>query len=65
MWDDIQAHKRTEIMFLNGAVVRLGQLYQSPTPVNALLVEQIKLLESGEGASLSAPELAQRLRAVT
>ena len=62
MWDDIQAHKRTEIMFLNGAVVRLGQLYQSPTPVNALLVDQIKLLESGEGTSLSAPELAQKLR---
>jgi 2-dehydropantoate 2-reductase len=59
MWDDIQAQKRTEIMFLNGAVVRLGQLYQLPTPVNSVLVEQIKKLEGGEPFSLSTRQLLQ------
>lgn len=61
MWDDIQAKKRTEIMFLNGAVVRLGQLYQIPTPVNTLLVEQIKRLESGDNRPLTAKELLRQL----
>ena len=62
MWDDLQAKKRTEIMFLNGAVVRLGQLYRMPTPVNELLVEQIKRLEGGENVTLSAPALLQRIK---
>lgn len=62
MWDDIQAKKRTEIMFLNGAVVRMGQLYQLPTPVNTLLVEQIKRLESGEGEPLSIREILQLVK---
>lgn len=61
MWDDLQAKKRTEIMFLNGAVVRLGQLHQLPTPVNTLLVEQIKRLESGEVLQLTAKELLRQL----
>lgn len=61
MWDDIQAKKRTEIMFLNGAVVRLGQLYHIPTPVNTLLVEQIKRLESGDNKPLTAKQLLQLL----
>jgi 2-dehydropantoate 2-reductase len=62
MWDDLQAKKRTEIMFLNGAVVRLGQLYQLPAPVNSMLVEQIKRLENGENPNLSAAELLQQAR---
>ena len=61
MWDDIQAKKRTEIMFLNGAVVRLGQMYHIPTPVNTLLVEQIKRLESGDTRPLTAKELLSQL----
>ncbi|MBZ9610996.1 2-dehydropantoate 2-reductase [Rheinheimera maricola] len=50
MSDDIRSHKRTEIMFLNGAVVRMAQLQQIAAPVNSVLVEQIKRLESGEAA---------------
>lgn len=62
MWDDIQAKKRTEIMFLNGAVVRMGQLCQLSTPVNTLLVEQIKRLESGEARPLSVSEILAVLK---
>lgn len=61
MWDDIQAKKRTEIMFLNGAVVRLGQLYSVATPVNTLLVEQIKQLEAGANRPLTAKTLLSQL----
>lgn len=41
MWNDFVAHKPTEIDFLNGAVVRLGQQHQVPTPVNQWIYDQI------------------------
>lgn len=59
MWDDIQSHRRTEIVFLNGAVVRLGQLHQLQTPVNAMLVELVMRLEAGEQLALSPERLLQ------
>ena len=59
MSDDIRSHKRTEIMFLNGAVVRMAQLHQTTAPVNSLLVEQIKRLECGD-AALSVDELLRQ-----
>lgn len=60
MSDDILAKRRTEIMFLNGAVVRMGQQYQLPTPVNTLLVEQIIRLESGNGAMLTLNDMLRQ-----
>jgi 2-dehydropantoate 2-reductase len=53
MWEDIQATRPTEIDYLNGAVVRLGQEYGVNTPVNAAIVEAIKLLEQGHKVSLA------------
>lgn len=41
MWYDFVADKPTEIDFLNGAVVRLGQQHQVPTPVNQWIYDQI------------------------
>lgn len=61
MWHDIQASKRTEIMFLNDVVVRMGQQCQVPTPVNNLLVEQIKWLESGQAGSMTGADILWRL----
>ncbi len=61
MWDDIQARRRTEIMYLNGAVIRLGIQTGVPTPVNAAIVELVKHLEQGEVMQLSVAELCQRL----
>lgn len=58
MWEDIQAKRTTEIDYLNGAVVRLGQEYGVNTPVNAAIVEAIKLLEQGHKVSLT--QLIQR-----
>ena len=42
---DIHRKRRTEIDALNGALVRYGKELGIPTPVNARLTEQIKVLE--------------------
>jgi len=61
MWDDIQAGRRTEVMYLNGAVVRLGIETGVPTPVNSAIVELIKHLEQGEQLNMSPEALRQHL----
>ena len=61
MWDDIQAGRRTEIMYLNGAVERLGIQTGIATPVNSAIVELIKHLEQGEKVDLSPQLLKRRL----
>ena len=48
MWEDIQAKRKTEIEFLNGAVVDLGKKNNVETPINRLIFEQIKRLEAGQ-----------------
>ncbi|GGP57370.1 2-dehydropantoate 2-reductase [Shewanella algicola] len=45
MWEDIQAKRKTEIEYINGAVVRLGEKYGVKTPVNSAIVAQIHQLE--------------------
>ncbi|MEH3023719.1 MAG: 2-dehydropantoate 2-reductase [Pseudomonas oryzihabitans] len=45
MLQSLQKGSVTEIDFINGAVVRLGQQYRVPTPVNATLVACIKGIE--------------------
>lgn len=47
MCQDLVQSRRTEIMFLNGAVVALGQRYGIATPVNQAIVHQIHQHESG------------------
>jgi 2-dehydropantoate 2-reductase len=61
MWDDIQAGRRTEVMYLNGAVERLGIQTGIATPVNSAIVEFIKHLEQGEKVVLSPEVLKQHL----
>jgi len=51
MLQDILRKKRTEIDFINGVIVRLGQELSIPVPVNAMLVNLIKSIEANyEGA---------------
>ncbi len=64
MWDDVQSGRRTEIMYLNGAVVNAGIAFGVPTPVNAAIVDLVKHLEQGELVQLSPAELCKRLLAV-
>jgi 2-dehydropantoate 2-reductase len=52
MLQDIEKGAKTEIDFINGAVVRLGEKRGVPTPVNKVLVAAIKGIEFGlEGKS--------------
>jgi 2-dehydropantoate 2-reductase len=47
MHQDLRNGKRTEIDYMNGAVVELGRRYAVPCPINASLVAIIKALEAG------------------
>lgn len=45
---DIQKGRSLEIGFTNGAVVRLGERYGVPTPINRFMVETIFAIEAGK-----------------
>ena len=47
MWDDLHAGRTTEVDYLNGEIVRLGQKVRVPTPVNARLIALIREAEAG------------------
>ena len=49
MLQDILRKKRTEIDFINGVIVRLGQELAIPVPVNTILADLVKTLESHQG----------------
>jgi 2-dehydropantoate 2-reductase len=53
-YQDLLKGHRTEIDFLNGAVVALGRRYGIECPMNAALVALIKALESAAHASTAA-----------
>jgi len=46
MLQDVLRKKRTEIDFINGVIVRLGQESGIPTPVNSTLVDLVKTIET-------------------
>jgi 2-dehydropantoate 2-reductase len=52
MLQDVLRKKRTEIDFINGVIVRQAQGLGIPVPVNAMLVELIKTIESSYDAAL-------------
>ncbi len=57
MLADIRAGRKTEIDFLNGALVRYGEQYSIPTPVNDTLVTRIRALERSKGSPPLTPAL--------
>ena len=42
---DIEHHRRTEIDFINGTVVRLGKKYGIPTPAHEMIVRLVHAKE--------------------
>ncbi|MEV6060149.1 2-dehydropantoate 2-reductase [Nocardia asteroides] len=48
MADDLALGRRTEIAWLCGEIVRLGEMVGEPTPVNRKLTELIRIAESGD-----------------
>ncbi|MFH0856123.1 MAG: 2-dehydropantoate 2-reductase [Candidatus Omnitrophota bacterium] len=52
MLQDVLGKKRTEIDFINGVIVRLGQELGIPTPTNTMLVDLVKTIEASYNLSL-------------
>ena len=46
MLQDCLRHKRTEIDFINGVIVRLGQELGIAVTINTLLVDLVKTIEA-------------------
>ncbi|KAJ2589884.1 hypothetical protein H4R99_007301, partial [Coemansia sp. RSA 1722] len=46
MLQDVAAGRQTEVEWINGYLVRLGQQHGVPTPVNTLLYTLVKLKEA-------------------
>jgi len=55
MLQDVLACKRTEIDFINGAIVRQGKALGIPTPVNEALTNLVKTIESSYEEALKLP----------
>ena len=53
MLQDVLRKKRTEIDFINGVIVRQGQELGIPVPVNTLLVDLVKTIESSYSLAVS------------
>ena len=51
MLQDLERRKRTEVDYMNGAIVRLGKVRGIKTPVNEAIVNIIKTLERMYGVS--------------
>ncbi len=52
MWWDLSTNKKTEIDFLNGAIVQHGKLLAIDCPVNSKIIELIKAAEIANQASI-------------
>ncbi|MBV8665580.1 MAG: 2-dehydropantoate 2-reductase [Burkholderiaceae bacterium] len=50
MWEDLQAGRRTEVDYINGAVVRLAESLGHDAPVNRRTVELMRKAEQGAAA---------------
>jgi 2-dehydropantoate 2-reductase len=46
MLQDVEAGRKTEVDMLAGTVIRLGQQYGIPTPVNQRLYDTLKRIEA-------------------
>jgi 2-dehydropantoate 2-reductase len=57
MWEDLQAGRRTEVDYLNGAVVQLAEAVGSQAPANRRITELIRDAEKGNLPTLSGADL--------
>jgi 2-dehydropantoate 2-reductase len=57
MWDDFEAKRPTEIDYLQGEVVALGERLRRDAPVNRKLVALVRAAEAGGKRDFTAPEL--------
>ncbi len=63
MADDLAAGRKTEIAWLCGEIVSLGDMVGLPTPVNRRLIELVRRAEDGDRRTWSGAELLAELTA--
>ena len=61
MWDDLQAGRPTEIDFLQGEVVALGERLGRAAPINRVLVQLVRAAETGGKREYTGRELTAAL----
>ena len=57
MWEDLQAGRRTEVDYLNGAVLRLAQTQGRDAPLSRRVVQLMREAEAGRLGALPGPQL--------
>lgn len=62
MWEDLQAGRRTEIDYLNGAVVALAERHKVDAPANRRIVALVHATEQRERGAMSGKDLLATLR---
>jgi 2-dehydropantoate 2-reductase len=62
MWEDLQAGRRTEVDYLNGAVVALAEKAGLDAPANRRIVELVHEAERGEARGMSGKALLDALK---
>ncbi len=62
MWEDLQRGRETEIDYLNGEIIALGEKHAVPTPVNRRIFDMIKQAEEAKSGSpkISPAELLKK-----
>jgi 2-dehydropantoate 2-reductase len=61
MWEDLERGRPTEVEYLNGEIIRLGEQHDVPTPVNRRIRDLVRAAElAGQGSPrLTADALAE------
>jgi 2-dehydropantoate 2-reductase len=57
MWEDLQAGRRTEVDYINGAVVKLAESVGRAAPLSRRVVQLMRQAEEGKISSLTGPQL--------
>jgi 2-dehydropantoate 2-reductase len=61
MWEDLEAGRRTEVDYLNGAIVALAKSIGRNAPCNARIVALVRAAEQGARAPIAGPQLYRAL----
>ncbi|MHA7833013.1 MAG: 2-dehydropantoate 2-reductase [Algiphilus sp.] len=64
MWEDLERGRRTEIDWINGALLQLAESLGRQAPVNARLVALVRAAEAGGRRDWRGPELLAELQRV-
>jgi 2-dehydropantoate 2-reductase len=64
MWEDLQAGRRTEVDYINGAISELARKHGREAPKNRRIVELIRMAEQQKNVSWAGTALLAELEAV-